>query len=98
MSLSVKEVLTYAVHVSNSVKDNEERRSHSWIRLATLNSFGFINDPRYLESNRSPEMLQEANGKRKRRVRTNCRSRRLDKPQKTGHNMQYNIKEHCKRR
>lgn len=52
LSVRVKRIQTYTVHISNAAKDNDERIHHPWIVPVMFNSLRFTNDPRYLEGDR----------------------------------------------
>lgn len=60
MSGSFKAFQTYAVHIYG-VKDSNGKSCNAWVVLALFNPHPFVNEPRYLERDRSPRMAREAN-------------------------------------
>lgn len=63
MSMSVKKFQTHVMPISDDVNDGNEKSCQVWIVPARVNPARYINDLRYLEGERSPRIVREANGK-----------------------------------
>lgn len=63
MSMSVKETLTYNMHIFDDTKDSNPKSTHAWIEPDKFISLDQINDPQYLEEYRTLRMVQEASGR-----------------------------------
>lgn len=64
MSLSAKEFQTYVVNISEDEKDSSGNCWQAWIVRTKFNPLLHINDRPYLDRNRTPGMVQEANVKK----------------------------------
>lgn len=61
ISVSMRELHTYGIHISNDVKDSDGRSHHARIVPAWINPLRFIYDPRSLEGDRTPQIMQYPN-------------------------------------
>lgn len=59
--LNVKKFQTYAIHISDSMKDNNWKSGHAWIVPAKFNQLRHIKDLQYLEGDGTLQMMPEAN-------------------------------------
>lgn len=64
MFVSVEEFQTYAVHIIDDLKDSDGKIHHSWILPALFDSLPTINDPLYLECDRTMQIVQYSNRRR----------------------------------
>lgn len=61
ISLSSKEFQNYTMNIFDDVKDSNAKSCNAWIVPAKFDPFCFINDPQYLEKDRTPWMVLWAN-------------------------------------
>lgn len=54
----------FPVHISDKLKDIDGKSCHAWIGHAQFSPFRYINYLRYLERDKTPQRVQEANRKR----------------------------------
>lgn len=63
ISESRKEFHTYAVHIGDDVKEIDGSSHDPWLIPTAFHPLHFINDPRYLEVDRTPQSGRDSNGR-----------------------------------
>lgn len=63
MFLSAEEFQTYSLNIFSVLKDSNRKIFQAWIVPERFNVLCYINDLRYLEGNRIPQIVWEAKGK-----------------------------------
>lgn len=61
MFVNVKEFQTYAVHIINDVNYSDGSTHHVWIVPVQVNPLLFHSGPRYLEGDRTLQIVQDSN-------------------------------------